>query len=220
MHIRKGVFQIPLQFPRSCALVTTECTLEPVLVASQSACWHCCKFPGFVFVLYQVVCRCELSEVGGVAVGPFETSSGQYIRRVLRTSLGQCGDMEEWWSGSDGRRPVPEVRNHLRCQEPKTGQLVTCWSFVARPVWSYTATASCQLGRGVEADVQVSFGRLLPSEEPLRRHVAGKANCFSFSFRLCCSTLCRPSFVLPSPPWTPSTHVAWHVRVPRASCRS
>ena len=26
-------------------------------------------------------------EVGGIAVGPFETSSGQYIRRVLRTRL-------------------------------------------------------------------------------------------------------------------------------------
>lgn len=70
-----------------------------------------------------------LLQVGGVAVGPFETSSGQYIRRVLRTS-----------------ETTFDVKN-LK---------------------------------------QVSFGRLLPSEEPLR----------------------RPSFVLPSPPWTPSTHAA------------
>ena len=37
----------------------------------------------------RLFCRLEQSEVGGVAVGPFETSSGQYIRRVLRTSLGR-----------------------------------------------------------------------------------------------------------------------------------
>ena len=79
------------------------------------------------------------------------------------------------------------------------------------PAWSYTATASCQLARGVEADVQVSFGRLLPSEEPLRRHAAGEAMSNLLQLELPAvlwRSSCRPSFVLPSPPWTPSTHVA------------
>ncbi|CAJ1340517.1 unnamed protein product, partial [Effrenium voratum] len=69
-----------------------------------------------------------LLQVGGIAVGPFETSSGQYIRRVLRKS-----------------ETLFEVKN-LK---------------------------------------QVSFGRLLNSEEPR-----------------------RPRFVLPSPPWTPATHAS------------
>eukprot|EP00439_Symbiodinium_sp_Y106_P080444 s783_g19.t1 len=93
-----------------------------------------------------------LLQVGGVAVGPFETSSGQYIRRVLRTSLGQCGDMEEWWSAVMDADLCPRSETTFDVKNLK----------------------------------QVSFGRLLPSEEPLR----------------------RPSFVLPSPPWTPSTHAA------------
>eukprot|EP00931_Biecheleriopsis_adriatica_P104110 TRINITY_DN78847_c0_g1_i1.p1 TRINITY_DN78847_c0_g1~~TRINITY_DN78847_c0_g1_i1.p1 ORF type:complete len:449 (-),score=97.09 TRINITY_DN78847_c0_g1_i1:45-1361(-) len=69
-----------------------------------------------------------LLQVGGVLVGPFETSSGQYIRRVVRKSASSF-----------------EVKN-LK---------------------------------------QVSFGRLVPSEDSS-----------------------RPPFTLPSPPWTPETHAS------------